>query len=258
MVKRHWTKEELDYLESVWGVMSLPAICKNLNRSENSVKLKAYRVGLGDPIKSFDGISTSELSKVININYNILLNWEIKYGFPVKYKRFTNEKKIRVIRYEDWWNWLEQNKQMVDFSRFDKGDLGPEPSWVEVKRKADQRLKILKPRSHSTAWSDDEVSRLKFFVEKGLTYPEICDQLKRSHGAVKRKLNELKIKFRPTYLDNHTPYKPAEVEYILEGLDKGISFEEMARHLKRSEAGVRGKLERMGYKFKNGVPYKAS
>ena len=253
-----WSTEELEYLEDSWGSVNLISIAKKLNRSVAAVKLKAQRIGLGDPIKHYNGISISELSKVINIHYAILKNWESKYNFPVKYKKFTQEKKVRVIKYSDWWKWAEQNKQMIDFSRFERGDLGPEPSWVEEKRKADQRLKIIKPKPHNTPWSKEDISRLKYFVEKGFTYPEICDQLKRSHGAIKRKLNELGIKYRPQYLDNHQPYKQQEIDYIMNGINKGLSFEEMARNLGRSEAGVRGKLERLGYKFKNGVPYKVS
>lgn len=254
-----WTEEEIELLENYWGSKSLAYICKKLNRNQNAVKLKAYRMGLGDPIKSFDGISINELANTIKISYKILVNWEDKYNLPVKYKQFSKEKRVRVISYQDWWEWAEQNKQMIDFTRFEKGELGPEPKWVEEKRKADHRKKLFVPRPHNTPWSSREINLLKFMVEKGTyTYPEICSELKRTHGAVKRKLIELGIKLRPQYLENHKPYKQSEIDYILKGIFKGVSIEEMARHLNRSEAGVRGKLERMGYKFKNGVPYKAS
>ena len=255
MKKRHWTQEEIDYLEVSWGTVSLSGICKKLNRTENSVKVKAYKLGLGDPIKSFDGVSINELAKTIKVNYSIMKNWEERYGLPVIHKRFTSEKKVKVIKYKDWWKWAEANKQMIDFSRFEKGDLGPEPNWVDEKRRADYRKKMYVPKPHNAPWSSREDNLLKHMVEKGYTYPEICDQLQRTHGAIKRRLQDVGIKYRPVYLDNHRPYTQKEIDYILESVEKGISFQEMARHLKRSEAGIRGKLERMGYKFRNGVPY---
>ena len=67
---------------------------------------------------------------------------------------------------------------------------------------------------------------------------------------------DLGIRYRPERLPNHNKYTHEEVQYILKALREGRSFEEMAEKLNRSALGIRGKLERMGYKFKNGVPYK--
>ena len=64
------------------------------------------------------------------------------------------------------------------------------------------------------------------------------------------------IKFRPRYLENHNPYSTDEITQLENMMLKGHSFIEIAFTLNRSEAGVRGKAERMGYTFKNGVPTK--
>ena len=44
--RRNWSLEELQYLEEKWGATSIPAIAKHLGRSIQSVKNKAYRLGL--------------------------------------------------------------------------------------------------------------------------------------------------------------------------------------------------------------------
>lgn len=66
MAKR-WTPEELAYLQDSWGVYSIETIAKNLNRSINAVRLKAQRIGLGDPTLHFDGITVHQLSKALII-----------------------------------------------------------------------------------------------------------------------------------------------------------------------------------------------
>lgn len=255
--KRNWTREEIAYLEEKWGVLSRPVIAEKLNRSELGVQQKAQRLGLGDAATHIDGITISQLSHVINTHYGLIKNWIEKYDFPAKRKRLTEHRKVLYVRYNDFWTWAEQNKQMIDFSRFDRLALSPEPDWVESKRSADFKKKQLLPKPHNTPWTKDDISRMTYLVQKPeMTYPQLSKELRRTHGAIKRKLNELGILFRPKYLPNHNPYSVEDEQKLERMMLNGHSFIEIAFALNRSEAGVRGKVERMGYTFKNGVPIK--
>ena len=78
--------------------------------------------------------------------------------------------------------------------------LGAEPEWVDEMRtsKSDQPIY---PRKEK--WSKDEIEKLRWMLNQyKFTYPEICQELGRSHGAVKRKIHDLGIKQRPVYLPN--------------------------------------------------------
>ncbi|MCK1996815.1 hypothetical protein MPH47_06165 [Psychrobacillus psychrodurans] len=252
---RIWTLEELDYLEDSWGKYSIKSMAKKLGRSIEGVKQKAIKIGLDDARTHYDGITISQLSQAIGIHYSIVMNWVIKYDFPMKTKVFAIEHKVKVVTYKDFWKWAEPNKEMIDFSRFDKGTLGEEPVWAETKRNADKMRKVYIPKSHNTPWSKAEIGRLKSMVANGsYSYPDISLHLKRTEGAIKRKLLELDIKYRPERMDNHRKYTQEETTYLIKALEEGRSFEEIAHKLKRSALGVRGKAERMGYSFKNGVP----
>ena len=55
--RKKWTQEELDFLEEKWGVLSKKLIAKKLNRSLNSVIVKAVRLGLGGYINARDEIT---------------------------------------------------------------------------------------------------------------------------------------------------------------------------------------------------------
>lgn len=254
---RHWTQEEVEYLEDRWGVYSIIRIAKRLNRSINAVKLKAQRIGLDDARFHFDGISVNQLSHVLNTHYSILKNWIKLYDFPAERKIFAVKHKVLVVSYEKFWKWAEKNRHMIDFSRLERFALGPEPEWVEEKRKADQLSKLHVPKPHNTPWTINDDAKLKWMLGKfKYTYPEIADELKRSQGAIKRRIRDLGLKERPVRLPNHIKYTESEMRILVELLETGYCFEEIANRLNKGALGVRGKAERMGYKFKNGVPYK--
>lgn len=256
---RRWTKEEIVYLQTKWGTVSIRHMSKKLNRSINAIKIKAQRLGLGDPSLHYDGITLHQLSLALNISYNILRNWEKSYGFPVKQKVFVNKMRVRVVTYDDFWKWAEENKQMIDFSKVEPNILGIEPEWVKEKRKADQIKASKIKKSHNDPWTEEEDNILKGMLNAFCyTYPEIAHRLNRSEGAIKRRIFDLGLKARPTRLNNHIKYTDEEIQLIVTLIEKGYCIEDIASRIGKSALGVRGKLERMGYKFMNGVPKKIS
>jgi hypothetical protein len=254
---RFWTNEEEIYLQDKWGIISIKGIAKSLGKSIQSVKLKAQRMGLGDARFSYEGITLNQLSKAINISYGILTHWVDLYDFPARKKVFAISNKVLVVQYKDFWKWAEKNRQMLDFTRIEKGILGPEPVWVESKRNADLIKKRKIKKSVNDPWTEEEENILKGMLNAyKYTYPEIAQRLNRSEGAIKRRILDLGLKARPIRLPNHTKYTPQEVELIVSLFDKGHCLEDIASRINKSALGIRGKLERMGYKFRNGVPFK--
>lgn len=256
---KRWTEEEIEFLEEKWGAISRGSIAKNLNRTISAVTSKSVKLGLGNPLMHIDGLTISQLSKVLNVDYGIIRNWIDKYDLPARYKNLAIEKKTWIISYEDFWNWSEQNKQMIDFSRLDRLAIGPEPEWVDYKRKADRKRLLHKPNPHNTPWSPNEDLKLRrLLMQNKYTYPELSKELKRGQAAIKRRTSDLGIKIKPKRIYNHNKYSKEDEKTIVEMMNKGYCFEEIASSLgkHRSAMGVRGKAERMGYKFKNGVPYK--
>lgn len=256
---KRWTENDIELLESYWGMSSMIAIARKLKRTPLAVQLKAQRLKLGDARTHIDGITISQLSQVFDTHYGIVRNWRDKYGLPVKSKVVANYKPVQYVTYKEFWKWADENRQMLDFARIPKLAIGPEPDWVAEKRKADELRKINKPMPHNTPWSDGDDKKLKWMLEQfKYTYPEISQELQRSQGAVKRRMLDLDIKLRPIHLNNHNKYSQEEVNTLIDMMETGYRFEEIAAELGngRSALGLRGKAERMGYKFKNGVPYK--
>lgn len=256
---KSWTEEEILFLEEKWGVMSRTGIAKKLGRSVSAIQNKAQRIGLGSPLLHLDGITLNQLAEVFGLHYGIVRNWRDKYGLPVKSKRVVRKRPFQYVEYPAFWKWAEANKQMIDFSRLERYSIGAEPDWVEEKRKADRKRFQHRPESHPTPWTEADDKKLIWMLEQyKYTYPEISQELKRSHGAIKRRMHDLGIKASPVRLNNQNKYSKEEERLIIDMMEKGYCFEEIASQLgrNRSALGVRGKVERMGYKFRNGVPYK--
>lgn len=251
---KKWSPEELEYLENSWGSTSIKGIARKLGRSFNAVKVKAQRIGLSDPREHYDGLTINRLAELLNVDHSIIITWINRNGFPAKYKVFAMSAKVLVVTWKDFWKWAEKNKQAIDFSKVEEGYLGPEPDWLAEKRKADQLRNM---RVKKSPWTKEEEAILKQMLNAfQYTYSDIAKRLHRSEAAVKRRILDLGIKQRPISKGNHIRYTNEEVEQLVSMYAKGYDIDTIAHRLNKSALGVRGKLERMGYRFTNGVPTK--
>ena len=120
----------------------------------------------------------------------------IRYGLPVKW-HVVKKNRFRVIDIDAFWKWAEDNKSILDFSRFEKYGLGAEPDWVDVKRKADYK-KLQLHGQHNAAWTKTEDDKLRYLLSKETyTYSDLAAELRHSEGAIKRRILDLGINKKP-------------------------------------------------------------
>lgn len=147
----------------------------------------------------------------------------------------------------DFWKWAKDNRTFIDFSKVEIGILGEEPAWVKDQRKAD----ILFSQYKRTPWTNDEDSLLKSMLNLyRYSYRDISIRLKRTEGAIKRRMLDLKIKQRPLKADNHNPWTDEETSILNDLLSKGYKAEVIAEYIDRSALAIKGKIER-GIQNKN-------
>lgn len=155
--KKQWTEKEEAYLQDKWGTVSIKGLSKALGRSENAIIVRAQRLGCGAHLAGDTRISLNQL--MLAIYGKNMLGYTsdrlIRYGLPVKW-HVVKKNRFRVIDIDAFWKWAEDNKSLLDFSRFEKYSLGAEPDWVDVKRKADYKKTAA---SRPTQCSMDEDGR---------------------------------------------------------------------------------------------------
>ena len=241
--KKQWTEKEEAYLQDKWGTVSIKGLAKALGRSENAVVVRAQRLGCGAHLAGDTRISLNQL--MLAIYGKNMLGYTsdklIRYGLPVKW-HVVKKNRFRVIDIDAFWKWAEDNKSILDFSRFEKYSLGAEPEWVDIKRKADFE-KLQKHGEHNAAWTSAEDNKLRHLLDKGTyTYTDLARELRHSEGAVKRRILDLKIDKRPVRVPSRK-WTEEEIETLCKMVDQGYDFTLIAEKL--TALATRGKYERL-------------
>lgn len=249
MKGKRWTKEEFKYLEDTWGESSIPTIAKNLNRSVNAIKIKAVRLNLGPFLDAGEYITVNKFMKEMAGDYvgkDYTIKQWIDKGLKIKTKRVISNS-YKVIYLNDFWKWAEKNRTLVDFSKLEPLVFGKEPEWVADQRRADIENNYFK----KTPWTKSEDEYLKKLLSQyKYTYRELSLRLKRTEGAIKRRVIDLDIKARPIKMSNHNPWTEKETNKLIDLYYKGHSRNTFANYIDRSAQACSGKIERL---IKDGV-----
>lgn len=246
MSNRKWTEKELDYLFAKWGVLPPKTIAKSLKRTESGVRYKAYKLGLGDVRNNIDGLTIYKLAEALNISQSVVMNFINLYGLPSKKFVVSDKQEITYININDFWKWLEQNKERVDFRKFERYSLGNEPSWVEEQRRADHY--DVKKQKHYSEWTAWEVTELKRMLnEFKYTRYEIAEALNRTPEAITAKIAKLGLKVRPIEVEVKSKkyWTKEETEILITLLEQGASRKEIAERINKSEGAIKNKIRRL-------------
>ena len=243
-LNRNWTPAEEEYLQEAWGTTSILTIMKNLNRSRHAIDVRARRLGLGPFLEAGDYITFHQLLLTLGVSGDgyKTVSWVKNRDFPLHSKRVgTNT--FKVVYLEEFWSWAEKNKDLLDFSKFEKNSLGLEPSWVPEKRRHDfeKSQKYIK-----TPWTPAEDKRLLYLVSKQqYTYDELSKMLRRTNGAIQRRLCDLGAKERPVKADNHVKWTAEDFELLGTLVKKGYGYDLIAEKIGKSSKAVRGRVYSM-------------
>ena len=246
---RAWTQEEIEYLEDSWGMISIKAISKKLNRTVSGIKNKKNRLGLGGFLENGNYITWNQLQCYLKNTRGSgykMKSWVENRSFPLKYKTRLKEK-VKVVYIDDFWKWAEQNRSFLDFSKMEENIFGKEPSWVKKQRELD----IKSNRQYrNTPWTTTEDAKLrKYVTAQKYGYSEIAKMLQRTEGAITRRLLDLGIKDRPIKAHNHNSWQKSEIhqlkQMILDGYNYSLMSEKLQGQTQRGSKAIRGLIWRI-------------
>jgi len=241
-IGRNWTQEEYDRLKDLWGDHSIPSIAKMLDRSANAVKIKVARLGLGPHRDGGYLISLNCLLKTIGLhhNYSYIKMRLLRDGFPVK-KRRVDRCRFLMVDLDEFWEWVDKHRDAVSFADFEPLALGAEPEWAKEKRRADYTNSrgVIK-----TPWTLSENDRLRrMLAESKYSYADIATSLRRTEGAIKRRISTLGLEQRPVK-QNPRHWAQEEVDTLLTLKKHGYDYEFIGKRLVRTALACRGRFER--------------
>lgn len=245
-LNRNWTKKEESYLIENWGTISVKTMAKNLRRSENAILVRKCRLGLGAFLKNGEYITWNQLQVALGKERSgsgyKMISWVQNRNFPIHTKR-VNDNSFKIVYLDEWWEWAEKNMDLLDFSKFEENILGEEPAWVKEKRKHDfeKSQKYIK-----TPWTKTEDDKLLFLVSKQkYSYDDLSKMLRRTNGAIQRRLCDLGVKERPVRADNHTRWTDKDFFRLGELIKAGYGYDLIAEELGKSSKACRGRVHQM-------------
>ena len=238
---RPWTEEEEEFLAENWGMFSMEHIAKKLNRTPHAIQIRAVKLGLGPFLESGDYITLNQLLLQLR-GYNgrtyTVKQW-IEKGLPVKTKKAKNSS-FRVVNLDDFWKWAEKNRTLIDFSLLEENILGKEPEWLKEQRKADIERRM---QYKTGPWTKTEEQLLIQLVNsQRYTYRELSQRLRRTEGAIKKRMSVLGIK---TSLRSSIKkrWSEEETELLIDLYYKGHTPDTICNYIDRSAQACRGKIE---------------
>jgi len=186
-----YTKEEELIIEELLGSYSFNTIAKRLNRSPKAIERKVERMGLINTKLSSGLISAHELSKALGVSHKLLLKWREQYGLPLMKKniRFGARKQNSWHIYpNEFWEWAENHKEILNWNKYKRDSLFPEPDWLEK-----AIIDCNKPKNTKRLWTPEEDNLLwDLFYTKGLPQKEIAKRMHRSVSGVEKRLKRLR------------------------------------------------------------------
>ena len=241
--RRNWTAEESEFLAENWGQMTVGGLAKRLKRSPAAIKIRASSQGLGPFLNGGEYITLNQLMQAItghNVYSYTLKSWVEQRGMPIHYQRIQ-QKRVRVVYIEEFWEWAEKNRSFIDFSQMEPLALGMEPDWVADQRKKDFASFGIQRKD---PWTPDEDSRLTMLLKKHrYGYMELTEMLHRSAGAIQRRCTDLGLKERPVRASNRgDEWTDEDFRILADGIRHGDSYTVIGNMIGKSEKAIRGKV----------------
>lgn len=174
-MRKRWTKEEEEYLEKKYASQPIETTARRLHRTVNSCAMKASKMGL---THYQEYLTASELAKCFNSDPKVVVRWINKFDMParkIKAYKNVNHYEIDPIKF---WEWAENNKEIINWSKYEIGSLLPEPEWV-MKAKIE-----FKTPKHRTRFTDLEKNQIKAMMTRGISYKDIAIELGRTHDSI--------------------------------------------------------------------------
>lgn len=176
--RKSWNKDEEKFLEKYYFKKDAFFIANKLNRSLESVRRKAQKMGLNAYIG--DKVHVKTIAHCFNCDSRVINRWISKFKLPFK-KITKNTRTFKVIDIETFWKWAEKNKEIIPWQKYIMYSLLPQPDWVKdtvcIYKNTNENF-----RKPITNYEKTIVYRM---TKQGYSVKEIAEHLNRTIDSVK-------------------------------------------------------------------------
>lgn len=152
-------------------------------------QLVAYLKGQGITIRDLYGYLTpNELALCLQVDSKSITRWIEELGLKARKIGLQNKTYKRYyIDIDDFWEFAEKNKSLINFFHLEKNILGIEPEWV-----AEERKKGFVIKNKRSSWTKETENTLVRMFYEGKTHKEISLLLHRTEASCRKKLYQIR------------------------------------------------------------------
>ena len=173
-MRREWTDWEVRYLEKKYVGQPVERTAERLNRSVNSVKRKAAKMNLNHYT---DSLSAKMVARCFGSDVSVVVRWINKFGMPCEKRSFGSQTRY-FIDTDKFWKWAENNKNIINWSKYEIQSLLPEPDWLR------ETIKNYSTPNTREKYTDDDIVKIRVLLSKGLSYSEIARETGRTYYGI--------------------------------------------------------------------------
>lgn len=176
-VWRTYSEDDLFYLERSWGLIPVSDIAKKLGRNEKSIKLKAYRMGLGSQLDNMEVLIKKDVINLLNSELKVINNYIKNHNLP-----FKKSGKRMVISYENFVQWLYDSQEVIKWEKVDKVgilSLGFDNLLLE------KLIEESKQKTCRRTLSDKEKLKIKEMYNNFNKYEDIARKMDKEISTIK-------------------------------------------------------------------------
>ena len=174
-MRREWTEWEVRYLEKKYVGQPVEKTAKKLNRTINSVKRKAAKLDLNH-YTNF--LSAKVVAKCFGSDVSVVIRWINKFDLSCKKVICGNQTRY-LIENEKFWKWAENNKNIINWGKYERQSLLPEPDWLR------ETIRNYNTPNTREKYTDDDIVKIRVLLAKGLSYAEISKETGRTYDGIK-------------------------------------------------------------------------
>lgn len=174
-MRKEWSQKEERYVERYYLKQPMSVTAKYLGRSVSSVQHKALKMGLNHYAS---GINAKTLAKCFSVDVSVVLRWIKKFDLPCRKVVCSNQTRY-VIDEIAFWKWAKNNQSIINWKKYQRNSILPEPDWVA------KAIKEYEYPNSRKKYTEFELNQIKCMLRKGFSYANIAMELGRSCEAIK-------------------------------------------------------------------------
>lgn len=180
--KCEYTEEDLIYLERSWGLLPVSRIAKKLGRGEEAIKLKAFRMGLGSQLDNIEFLLQRDIINLLNVDRKTVMRYIKEEGLKLEKCNLIKGRNLKSISYEDFLLWLEEKKEIIDWSKVDKtGILAIGFDSLEL----DKLIQLSSAKKQRKTLSVADKEKIKKMYQDFWKYEDIASTLNKEYGTIR-------------------------------------------------------------------------